>query len=95
MVIVGKTKQAIWRLKLFQQIGQGTQKFAVWYKKVYKQAMRCDWTTYNVEEAARDAIMYQTSDQKLRKESWPRTCHTRTPWTGASHTRSQTGKNCW
>ena len=55
------------RLKLFQQIGQGSQKFGTWYKEIYKQAKRCDWSAYNVETAARDAIMYQTSDQKLRK----------------------------
>ena len=65
--IVGKTNQAMARLKLFQQMGQGTQKFGPWYKEVFKQAKRCDWSTYNAEEAARDAIMYQTSDQKLRK----------------------------
>ena len=66
--IVGKTNQAMSRLKLFQRMGQGTQKFASWYKEVFKQAKRCDWSTYNVEEAARDAIMYQTTDQKLRKK---------------------------
>ena len=66
--IVRKTNQAMSRLKLFQQMGQGTQKFASWYKEVFKQAKRCDWSTYNVEEAARDAIMYQTADQKLRKK---------------------------
>jgi hypothetical protein len=65
--IVGKTNQAMSRLKLFQQMGQGTQKFASWHKEVFKQAKRCDWSLYNAEEAARDAIMYQTSDQKLRK----------------------------
>ena len=65
--IVGKTNQAMSRLKLFQHMGQGTQKFASWHKEVFKQAKRCDWSLYNTEEAARDAIMYQTSDQKLRK----------------------------
>ena len=65
--IIGKTNQAMSRLKLFQQMGQGTQKFGTWYKEVFKQAKRCDWSSYGVEEAARDAIMYQTSDQKLRK----------------------------
>ena len=65
--IVGKTNQAMSRLKLFQQMGQGSQKFRNWHKEVYKQAKRCDWTEYSAEEAARDAIMYQTTDQKLRK----------------------------
>ena len=36
--IVGKTNQAMSRLKLLQQMGQGSQKFCNWHKKVYKQA---------------------------------------------------------
>ena len=40
--IVGKTKQAMSRLKLFQQMGQGSQKFGAWQKEVYKQAKRWD-----------------------------------------------------
>ena len=55
--IVGKTNQAMSRLKLFQQMGQGSQKFLNWHKEVYKQPKRCDWTGYSAEEAARDAIM--------------------------------------
>ena len=39
------TNLAMSRLKLFQQMGQGTQQFALWYKEVYKQAKRCDWST--------------------------------------------------
>ena len=95
--IVGKTNQAMSRLKLFQQMGQGTQKFATWYKEVFKQAKRCDWSTYNVEEAARDAIMYQTADQRHRKRILAqnmsyqarRQCH------GDSLTRSRTGRHSW
>ena len=48
-------------------MGQGNQKFGAWHKEIYKQAKRCDWSNYGTEEAARDAILYQTSDQKLRK----------------------------
>jgi hypothetical protein len=55
------------RLRLFQQMGQGSQKFAAWQKEIYKQAKRCVWSNYGIEDAARDAILYQTSDQKLRK----------------------------
>ena len=35
--IVGMTNQAMSRLKLFKQMGQGTQKFGT-YKEIYKQA---------------------------------------------------------
>ena len=65
--IVGKTNQAMSRLKLFQQMGQGSQKFGAWQKEVYKQAKRCTWTNYGIQDAARDAILYQTTDQRLRK----------------------------
>merc|ERR1711867_80930 len=66
--VVGKTNQAMSRLKLFQQMGQGNQKFASWHKEILKQAKRCNWNNYGVEDAARDAILYQTTDQKLRKK---------------------------
>ena len=36
--IVGKTNQAMSRLKVYQQIRQGMQKFGPWYKEVLKQA---------------------------------------------------------
>ena len=65
--IIRKTNQAMSRLRLFQQMGQGSQKFGAWQKEIYKQAKRCDWSNYGTEDAARDAILYQTSDQKLRK----------------------------
>ena len=48
-------------------MGQGNQKFGAWHKEIYKQAKRCDWSNYGTEEAAQDTILYQTSDQKLRK----------------------------
>ena len=55
------------RLRLFQQMGQGSQKFGAWQKEIYKQAKRCTWTNYGIEDATRDTILYQTADQKLRK----------------------------
>ena len=66
--VVGKTNQAMSRLKLFQQMAQGSQKFASWHKEILKQAKRCNWSNYGVEDAARDAILYQTTDQKLMKK---------------------------
>ena len=66
--IVSKTNQAMSRLKLFQQMEQGSQKFESWTREIFKQSQRCDWTGYNAEEAARDAILYQTTDNKLRKK---------------------------
>ena len=40
--VVGKTNQAMSRLKLFQQMAQGNQKFASWHKEILKQAKRCN-----------------------------------------------------
>ena len=66
--IVARTNQAMSRLKLLQQMPQGDSKFDDWSKEVMKQAKRCDWSEYDESSAARDAILFQTSDQKLRKK---------------------------
>ena len=66
--IVARTNQAMSRLRLLQQMPQGDSKFEVWSKEIMKQARRCDWSEYDESSAARDAILFQTSDQKLRKK---------------------------
>ena len=88
---VGKTNLAMSRLKLFQQMGKDMQQFAPWSKEVYKQAKRCNWSSYSAEEAAREAILYQTSDQKLRIIILAQDMSL--PWD--SHTRSQTRRHSW
>ena len=48
---------------------QGSQKFDSWAREmIYKQAQRCDCTGYDTESSARDAILYQTTDPKIRKK---------------------------
>ena len=51
---------------------QGIEKWALrngeWSQEVFKQAKRCDWEGYDAQKAARDAILYQTKDSKLRKK---------------------------
>ena len=42
--IIGKTNQAMSRLRLFQPMGQGSQKFRAWQKEIYKQAKCCNWS---------------------------------------------------
>ena len=37
-------------------------------KEIMKQAKRCDWSEYDDKAAARDAILYQTDDQTIRKK---------------------------
>ena len=66
--IVKQTNQAMSRFKLFQQMAQDARKFDPWAKEVLKQAERCDWSKYGAQEAARDAVLYQTSDTRLRKK---------------------------
>ena len=68
MGIVSRTNQAMSRLKLLQQMPQGDSKFDEWSKEILKQAKRCDWSEYDENSAARDAILFQTNDQKLRKK---------------------------
>ena len=43
---------------------QGEQQFT---QEVLKQAKRCTWQDYDEKWATRDAILYQTTDAKLRK----------------------------
>ena len=65
---MARTNQAMSRLKLFQQMAQGEQQFSTWAQEVLKQAKRCTWQGYDEKWAARDAILYQTTDSKLRKK---------------------------
>ena len=66
--ITGQTNQAISRHKLFTRMGQGEKDFAVWYPLIKEQALRCNFTDYNAETAARDAILFQTSNKKLQRD---------------------------
>ena len=65
--ITGQTNQAVMKYKLFTGMKQEDQSFASWWTCVKEQADKCDFTGYNQEKAARDAILFQTSNDKLRK----------------------------
>ena len=67
VAITGQTNQAVMKYKLFQGMPQEDQAFSSWWSKVKEQADKCDFTGYNQKEAARDAILFQTSNTKLRK----------------------------
>ena len=62
------TNQATARYKLFQEMPQDGQPFNSWSQLVREQADRCDWALYDNKRAARDAILYQMDDKKLRKK---------------------------
>ena len=47
-------------------MGQGEQQFSSWAQEVLKQARRCMWQDYDEKAAKRDAILYQTTDSKLK-----------------------------
>jgi hypothetical protein len=66
--ITGQTNQAISRHKLFTKMEQGEKDFAAWYPIIKEQALRCKFNDYNADAAARDAILYQTSNEKLQRE---------------------------
>ena len=55
--------------KLFTRMNQGGRTFESWYKEVFEAAKRIDWTGYGAETAAVDAIIMQTSSQKLRQKA--------------------------
>lgn len=63
-----QTNQAVARHKLFTQLRQGEKSFGSWFPKVKEQAGRCDWTGYNEKQAARDAMLFQTSSTKLQQK---------------------------
>merc|ERR1719206_434242 len=62
------TNQATARYKLFQAMPQDGQSFDSWVQLVVEQAKRCDWVGYDEDKAARDAILYQMDDRKLKKK---------------------------
>ena len=66
--IKGLTNQATARYKLFQEMPQDGQVFSTWAQLVVEQADRCDWQNYDKDKAARDAILYQLDDVKLKKK---------------------------
>ena len=62
------TNQATARFKLFQEMPQDGRGFREWSQLVVEQANRCDWTNYDKSKAARDAILFQMEDKKLRRK---------------------------
>ena len=55
--------------KLFTRMNQGGKTFDSWYKDVYEAAKRIDWTGYGAETATVDAIIMQTTSQKLQQKA--------------------------
>ena len=55
--------------KLFNGHSQGSESFESWHTKVYKAAKLIDWTGYDAETAAVDAIICQTSSAKLQQKA--------------------------
>ena len=62
------TNQAAARCKFFQEVRQDGQSYDSWVQLVVEQAKRCDWVGYDGDKAARDAILYQMDDRKLKKK---------------------------
>ena len=62
------TNQATARFKLFQEMSQDGRGFREWSQLVVEQANRCDWRNYDKDKAARDAILFQMEDKKLRRK---------------------------
>ena len=67
--IVALTNPLMERMKLFCQMPQEDLGFDVWAKELVKQGRRINWTGYDWETAVLDAIIFQTTDTKLRAKS--------------------------
>jgi transposase InsO family protein len=63
----GNRTSAVFRL--FQKHPQGGQTFDSWHREIFKAATLIDWTGYNAETAAADAIIMQTSSLKLQQRA--------------------------
>ena len=63
-----QSNQAVARHKLMQTLSQGEKTFASWYPLIKEQAKRCDFTNYDVDAATRDAILFKTSNIKLKQK---------------------------
>ena len=68
VAITGQTNQAMIRFKLFTGMAQESQTFSTWWARVKEQADKCVFNAYDSEKAARDALLFQTSDMRLRKK---------------------------
>ena len=66
--IKGSMNQATARFKLFQEMKQDVRGFREWSQLVVEQADRCDWTAYDKSKAARDAMLFQMDDSKIRRK---------------------------
>ena len=53
--------------KLFTGLQQEGESFATWWAQVQEQAEKCEFVGYDVKIATRDAILFQTINNKLRK----------------------------
>ena len=60
--------QAVLRHKLFTGFHQGQEDFITWHAKLVEQGMKCDFADYSSNKAVRDAIMLQTSNERLRRK---------------------------
>ena len=55
--------------KLFNNHQQGSRSFDSWHQDVVKAAKLIDWTGYDATKAAVDALVLQTSSQKLQQRA--------------------------
>ena len=69
-----QTNQAMIKFKLFTGMPQEEEAFSVWWTQIKEQAEKCDFTGYDQKHAARDAILFQTSNNKLRKRILAEDC---------------------
>ena len=72
--IKAQTNKAMAKYKLFMGLPQEGESFSTWWTQIQEQADKCDFAGYDAKMAARDAILFQTSNNKLRKRVLAEDC---------------------
>ena len=60
-----RTNKVVQRNKLFSNFPQGSKSFEKWSVEISSAAQLTDYTDFDLEQAAEDAIVLQTSNAKL------------------------------
>ena len=67
--LIARTNKVVQRNKLFSNFPQGSKSFEKWSVEISNAAQLIDYTNYNWQQAAVDAIILQTSNAKLRERA--------------------------
>ena len=67
--LIARTNKVVQRNKLFSNFSQGSKSFEKWSVEISNAAQLIDYTDYDWQQAAVDAMILQTSNAKLRERA--------------------------